>query len=398
MLFRSDPDTGDLPVDPLAGFLPPNDAEGRGEGFVSFRIRPVAGLPTATPIRNIAEIVFDENASIFTNQVDPHDPAQGTDPNKEALVTIDAEAPIASALTARKGGAGADIVLNMTLDDGAGSGLGSFDVRVGETADAMLPWQTVAATTATYAAAWGRTYYLGIRARDAVGHTEPQRSGPDATVIVPTWAIALAVTPVAGAPFGLWAGVDATATAGVDPGLDEVDPSAGGGGLAFASAGRGVPLAYDVQPDAPTVTWRLDAAAGALPMAVSWDRSRIPAGRYLWLVRLSDGRAGDPVAESFVDLGRADSVTLSDAGTYRLTLSTDRPVPFRLKRGWNLISLPCLPTAADPAALFGAGAQVRPPAWIWGDAAGYGPVTNLEPVVGAWVFAEIGRASCRERV
>ena len=37
--FRSlDPGTLDLPAEPLAGFLPPNDANHDGEGFVSYRL------------------------------------------------------------------------------------------------------------------------------------------------------------------------------------------------------------------------------------------------------------------------------------------------------------------------------------------------------------------------
>jgi RHS repeat-associated protein/uncharacterized repeat protein (TIGR01451 family) len=64
-----DPETGDLPVDPFAGFLPPNDDTGRGEGHVSFRIRPRADLANGTVITNQASIVFDTEASILTNQV-----------------------------------------------------------------------------------------------------------------------------------------------------------------------------------------------------------------------------------------------------------------------------------------------------------------------------------------
>ena len=64
-----DPDTGELPEDPLAGFLPPNDTSGRGQGYVSFTIRPKAGVPIGTVIRNRASIVFDTNDPISTNEV-----------------------------------------------------------------------------------------------------------------------------------------------------------------------------------------------------------------------------------------------------------------------------------------------------------------------------------------
>ena len=68
--FRTfDPETEGLPEDPLAGFLPPNDATGRGEGHVSFAIRPKASVPLGTTLRNRATIVFDTNAAISTNEV-----------------------------------------------------------------------------------------------------------------------------------------------------------------------------------------------------------------------------------------------------------------------------------------------------------------------------------------
>lgn len=68
--FRTlDPATEGLPEDPLAGFLPPNDASGRGEGHVSFAIRPEASVPLGTTIRNRASIVFDTNDPISTNEV-----------------------------------------------------------------------------------------------------------------------------------------------------------------------------------------------------------------------------------------------------------------------------------------------------------------------------------------
>ena len=64
-----DPETGELPADPLAGFLPPNDPTRRGEGHVSFTIQPRADAPMDTPLTNSAGIVFDTNAAIETNQV-----------------------------------------------------------------------------------------------------------------------------------------------------------------------------------------------------------------------------------------------------------------------------------------------------------------------------------------
>jgi hypothetical protein len=64
-----DPLTGQLPTDPFAGFLPPNDATHRGEGRVSFRIKPRANATLGTVITNKATITFNQEATITTNEV-----------------------------------------------------------------------------------------------------------------------------------------------------------------------------------------------------------------------------------------------------------------------------------------------------------------------------------------
>jgi len=62
-----DPVTGELPEDPFAGFLPPNNTNAHdGEGFVQFRVNPKPGLPSGTVISNMARITFDVNQPIDT--------------------------------------------------------------------------------------------------------------------------------------------------------------------------------------------------------------------------------------------------------------------------------------------------------------------------------------------
>jgi hypothetical protein len=64
-----DPATGELPEDAYVGFLPPNDDTGRGEGHVTFSIRSQSDLTPETVILNTAEIIFDTEAPISTNEV-----------------------------------------------------------------------------------------------------------------------------------------------------------------------------------------------------------------------------------------------------------------------------------------------------------------------------------------
>ncbi|MEW6741715.1 MAG: LamG-like jellyroll fold domain-containing protein [Planctomycetota bacterium] len=86
--YSIDPDTG-LPPSVDIGFLPPEDGTGRGQGYVTYVLRAKSGVRHGTVIRNVAYITFDFQETIATNQVDPHDPSKGTDPRKEAPITID---------------------------------------------------------------------------------------------------------------------------------------------------------------------------------------------------------------------------------------------------------------------------------------------------------------------
>ena len=61
--------TGEVPEDATVGFLPPNDTNGRGEGYVTFTIRTRNDLVAGTVVPNVATIVFDTEAAIATNEV-----------------------------------------------------------------------------------------------------------------------------------------------------------------------------------------------------------------------------------------------------------------------------------------------------------------------------------------
>ncbi|NBD38449.1 MAG: hypothetical protein GVY10_07770 [Verrucomicrobia bacterium] len=154
-LFTSlDPETG-LPPPVDTGFLPPEPekdeegayvpGEGRGQGYVSYAVHPLPDLPSGTEIRNIATIQFDFSLEIDTNQVDPLDPAKGTDPDKEALVTIDADIPVMTM--------GAMEELSTSLvpvhwNGASASGMGTFDVYVRPVGGSWEAWLTATERTA----------------------------------------------------------------------------------------------------------------------------------------------------------------------------------------------------------------------------------------------------------
>jgi hypothetical protein len=63
-----DPDTGDWPADPFAGILPPG-AGACSQGHLTLQLTARADAIPGTLVTNQADIVFDANPAITTNQV-----------------------------------------------------------------------------------------------------------------------------------------------------------------------------------------------------------------------------------------------------------------------------------------------------------------------------------------
>ena len=167
-----DPNTS-LPPDVLSGFLPPEDGTGRGKGHVSFTVRSRADLPTGTAIRNVADIRFDVNPVITTDQVDPQDPAQGVDPTKQALVTLDDDPP-ASTIGTLPGTTSSPTFQVTWSGTDTGAGLARYDIQVSENGGAWALWQSFPAgtTSALFTGQAGHTYGFRSVARDYAGNVQ----------------------------------------------------------------------------------------------------------------------------------------------------------------------------------------------------------------------------------
>jgi Ca2+-binding RTX toxin-like protein len=153
-----DPTTLTLTDDPLAGFLPPNDDTGRGEGFVSYIIRPKTALPNGTEIRNDASIVFDVNDPIQTNEV---------------FHTIDAEVPTSAVNILPAITANPEFLVSWSGDDGSGAGIAYYDIYVSDNGGIWRKWlDNTADTSANYAGELEHTYAFYSVARDNVGNLE----------------------------------------------------------------------------------------------------------------------------------------------------------------------------------------------------------------------------------
>jgi RHS repeat-associated protein len=167
--YSVDPATG-LPPTVDIGLLPPEDGTGRGKGWFSFIVKPKAGLPSGTAIRNVALIKFDANDPIATNQIDPHNPAAGTDPTKEALVTLDDGPPTVTLTLTPTGVGGTNIDVRWTGDDHGGVGIESYDVEVSVDSGPFTPWLTdTLQTQATYPGYFGQQLQFRVSAGDFLG-------------------------------------------------------------------------------------------------------------------------------------------------------------------------------------------------------------------------------------
>jgi RHS repeat-associated protein len=185
VVFQSVDAKTSLPPDVLTGFLPPEDGTGRGQGYLKYTVQPKAGLTTGTVLKNIADIRFDGQAAIGTNQVDPDNPAAGTDPTKEARNTIDAAVPVSRMNPLPGLMASTAIPLGWSGSDPAGAGLDGFDVYVGIDGNPAVRWlSNTKSTSAVYTGQVGHRYNFFSIAHDLAGNVEGLPASPQALTVV----------------------------------------------------------------------------------------------------------------------------------------------------------------------------------------------------------------------
>lgn len=147
-----DPATGLPPSDPTMGFLPPDSDGKKGQGHVSFVVRPKAGLAAGTEISNTASIVFDANAPIVT---------------PTWLHTLDTAAPTSKvqSLIGRPGTLSFDVASDSASD--AGSAERVYTAYVSDNSAPFTVWQSAVSTkSAAYAGTAGHSYAFYVIATD----------------------------------------------------------------------------------------------------------------------------------------------------------------------------------------------------------------------------------------
>lgn len=167
-----DPATNLPPLDPLAGFLPPNDANGVGEGFLTYSVDPNAGLPSGTRFDAIASIVFDTEAPIATPTI--HN-------------LLDTAGPTSAVTALPTTVSTSSFNVGWTGQDGAGSGIASYDVYVSDNGGAYaLLLDDTTLTSTLFTGLTGHTYRFYSVATDHVGNVEAKAENAEATTTVTT--------------------------------------------------------------------------------------------------------------------------------------------------------------------------------------------------------------------
>ncbi len=167
-----DPNTGEIPEDALAGFLPPNNEDGVGDGFVNYSIRAKRNVETGAVIDAEARIVFDTEEPIDTPPI---------------FNTIDAGTPNSTVnVLPATSQPGEFLVTWSGSDDSNGSALANYTIYVSDNGADFTPWlENTTLTEANYIGEAGHTYAFYSVARDNAGNTEAAPSTADAQTTIP---------------------------------------------------------------------------------------------------------------------------------------------------------------------------------------------------------------------
>jgi RHS repeat-associated protein len=303
-----DPLTGEPAEGVKDGFLPPNNANGDGNGFVNYRIKAKGDTPNGASLDAQASIIFDTNAPIvtpvWTNKIDTAAPTSTITALPATINTT-------------------DFTVAWTGND-SGSGVVSYDIYVSDNSGEFQIWKS--ATTdlsATYSGTVGHTYAFYSIATDGVGRTQTIPTSAQASISIQQIADTLTLAAVASSTYtdtaaldtfnnitGTLVGTDskpsATLTYGITGGTvtNSISTLAGTYGSLSVNTKTG---AYTYTPDATKIN------------ALTTNTS----DNFTFIV--SDGTltANQPLAINITGANDAPTLTAVTSGTYTDTAAND---------------------------------------------------------------------------
>ncbi len=172
-IFESiDPATGLPPTSGTRGFLPVNDtSKHNGEGFVDFTIKAKTNTVTGDSLRAKAEIVFDNNPSIFTPRI--HNIIDA----KAPVSSIDSMPPIIDSLQFP--------ITFEAQDDNGGSGVGGVELLVSENNGPYISYaKNITDTFVIFRGNSGSLYKFYTVASDNVENKEAAKTNPDLVITI----------------------------------------------------------------------------------------------------------------------------------------------------------------------------------------------------------------------
>lgn len=168
-----DPKTGNLPANPLVGFLPPDTNAPNGEGFVEYSVSATSTDPTGTVVTAQASITFNGQPPLSTVSV---------------FNTIETGLPLSAVLPlpAETVSSTFDVAWTGTNAPG-GLGIASYDIYFSENGAPYAPWlQGTTLNESAFTGQPGNSYAFYSIAHDSAGNVQPTPSVPDAVTFIST--------------------------------------------------------------------------------------------------------------------------------------------------------------------------------------------------------------------
>lgn len=243
-----DPTTYRLRTSAEAGFLPPNDADGSGEGQIRFMIRAKPDLPDGTEIANGATIQFDRNELIVT-------PTWAN--------TIDRNTPISRVVSAERFDADTSFVVRFEGSD-PGSGIRGYDLYVSADSGPFQYYAGALADSIIFRGEQGVSYRAFALGKDWVGNIEAPKTEAELS-----FGVSVPIESGAGGPTELELAAPYPNPARGDVVVQVGVPQAGLVRMAL----------YDVQGREVAVLVDGDLAAGW--HTVRWDTGGLASGVYV---------------------------------------------------------------------------------------------------------------------